>query len=331
MQDIASSIMQIIPRFNWQRWLAERDAPRNRHFTIEWRRIYILPSRSGFFFALSLLVMLAGAMNYNNSLGYMLVFLLSGIAIVSTFHTQRNLLGLQVEAGKAAPVFVGDAAIFELWLNNQSAATRYALTWQPDINYRETSESVTTDATAKQRSLLSLAIPATQRGKMPLKTLTVTTEFPLGLFHAWSYVNVESSVLVYPMPLGNTELPISGDAQQQGEAQPRDTGGEDFIGYRPYKPGDSPRHVDWKAVARKQEWLIKQFGGIGATTVQLDWEAVKHLNDIEAALSQLCLWILLADSRGMTYGLNLPGQDIPLGAGEQHRMQCLEALALFEQ
>ena len=40
------------------------------------RRVFVLPTRQGLAYAVSLLVMLVGAINYNLSLGYALVFLL---------------------------------------------------------------------------------------------------------------------------------------------------------------------------------------------------------------------------------------------------------------
>ena len=42
------------------------------------RRIFILPTRAGLLFALTLIVMLIAAINYNLALGHALVFLLVG-------------------------------------------------------------------------------------------------------------------------------------------------------------------------------------------------------------------------------------------------------------
>ena len=68
------------------------------------RRVYILPSRIGLGFALLLALLLLGSTNYGNSLGFMLTFLLFGMAWAAMHHTYRNLVRLRVQAGPAAPV-----------------------------------------------------------------------------------------------------------------------------------------------------------------------------------------------------------------------------------
>jgi uncharacterized protein (DUF58 family) len=173
-----------------------------------------------------------------------------------------------------------------------------------------------------------MEVLAQQRGYLPLGQLIVYTRFPLGLFRAWAYVHLNFTTLVYPAPLGQENLPLGQRSEELGEGNPDEGGGEDFIGYRTYQTGDSPRHVDWKAVARGQDWLIKQFGGMGTATVWFRWQAVEHLN-VEIALSQLCLWILRADKAGIQYGLILPNCTFEPSNGEQHQARCLKALALF--
>lgn len=61
------------------------------------------------------------------------------------------------------------------------------------------------------------------------------------------------------------------------------------------------------------------------------WDDVADLPDTEAKLSQLCQWILTADTAGMQYGLILPKQTITIDSGDQHRHFCLQSLALYGQ
>jgi uncharacterized protein (DUF58 family) len=61
----------------------------------------------------------------------------------------------------------------------------------------------------------------------------------------------------------------------------------------------------------------------------LRWEAVID-RDVEGRLSQLCRWILDLEGKNLLYSLSIPGTDIAPGTGEQHRCQCLEALALYQ-
>lgn len=306
-----------------KRWLFARDTAQPSPIVVDRRHVYIVPSQAGFGFALVLFVMLFGAINYNNSMGYALTFLLGSMALVSMLHTHRNLLGLRIEAGKMPPVFAGETAQFQLWIDNRGKVARHALVWQ-----REKFETVI-DIPADQHLSIDISVPASQRGRVFLGQIKVYTRFPVGLFHAWTYIHLDASTLVYPQPLGHRNLPLGTQTENTGEGSPRDGGGEDFIGYRDYKPGDSPRHIDWKAVARGQDWIIKQFGGLSAAQVWLTWDDVSMLNNLEAALSQLCLWILVAESQGAQYGLKIPGSTLETNTGELHREICLQALALY--
>ncbi len=312
--------------------------------------IFVLPTRSGIFFGFLLIIMLLGSVNYNNSMGYALTFLLSSMTLISILHTHRNLLGLRIETGKVMPVFVSETVQFQLWIDNRGYPTRYALIWQDTafkpfekkpillslihsgkLNSPLSAKDMpfTIDIPADQRVILTLPVLAPRRGKLSLGPVTVYTTFPVGLFQAWSYIHLDFSTLVYPQPIGHKVLPKGNQANHTGEGNPHTGGGDDFIGYRNYQLGDSPRHLDWKAVARGQPWLIKQFGGLGVSIVWLTWEDVSHLNHLETALSQLCLWILIADSQGALYGLKIPGNTLEPNTGEQHREQCLQILALY--
>ena len=300
----------------------------NRH------QIFILPTRVGFGFVLMLLVMLAGSMNYNNNMGYMLTFLLGSLAMVSMLHTQRNLLGLCVTVGKVKPLFAGETAQFELWLDNREQGARYSLMWQSRFAWQvgsncQTDLKLTADVPANQLINLIIPILSTKRGRLFLGSITVYSCFPVGLFYAWAPIHLDISAIVYPKPLGKPQLPRDKTPQNREGGYFCEGSGEDFIGYRGYRLGDSPRHIDWKAVARGQDWLIKQFGGMGTTILWLSWDEVNSLDDLEARLSQLCLWILIADSHNLQYGLKMPRCTIEPNSGPQHREHCLQILALY--
>lgn len=313
----------------WRRFFTRRPLPQPGPIILNQQQIFVLPTKAGLGFVLALLIMLLGSMNYNNSMGYVLTFLLGSMAIVSILHTHRTLLGLRIEAGKVDPVFAGETAQFQLWLNNHGQAARYSLIWQPDFASKNSTLKIITDVLANQRQNLLFPIPTQQRGRIFLGKMTVYTRFPLGIFRAWANVHLDVSTLVYPQPRGHKTLPRGQQADNLGEGTPCDGGGEDFMGYRDYQPGDSPRHIDWKAVAREQDWMIKQFGGMSAATVWFTWAEVSTLNDLEAGLSQLCLWILVAEHQGAQYGLKIPGCTIEPNSGDQHREHCLSTLALY--
>jgi uncharacterized protein (DUF58 family) len=285
-------------------------------------RIYILPTGTGLVFAGMLALMLFGSINYNNSMGHLFTFLVGGMALVSILHTYRNLAGLGFAAGRTRPAFAGQRAGYELLIENPLALRRSG------IQLELTGEKpVVTHLEGQQTRSILLWRNTTRRGSLPLGRCTVSTRYPLGLFRAWAFVELPLSCSVYPRP-GPVRVPPQTPAYKPQQSGDKGRGVDDFIGFRPWRPGDSPRHVFWKAVARDQALLVKQFGGDRADEVWLDWVTLPDLGT-EARLSQLCRWVIDAHRDHQPFGLRLPGCEIAIGSGTLHRQRCLEALARF--
>lgn len=288
------------------------------------RRIFILPTRYGLGLACVLFVMLTGSVNYALSLGFVLTFLLGSMAIVSVLHAFRNLAELRVSLSRADPVFAGETARFPLHLENPSRQRRVSIGLA-----REAEEQDLADVAPGGAAELELRVPAPHRGVLRPGRFTLFTRFPLGLFYAWSPVELVASCLVYPRP-DNAPLPTQSAHAAAGEASIAGRGDDDFSGLKPYHPGDPPRRIAWKAVARGQAFLTKQFSGQAAEEMWLAWDDLPSALSVEPRLSRLTGWVLRADRAGLSYGLRLPGTLFSPASGEQHRLRCLEALARFE-
>lgn len=290
--------------------------------TLDRQRIFILPTRHCLVFAVVLLLMLLGSINYTLSLGFVLTFLLGGMALVAILHTYRNLDQLTVSAGKTMPVFAGQQASFSLCLTSSGATERFAIgvmleKQQPQFVNVPAGETVTA----------TLTLPAPQRGILRPGRFTLFTRFPLGLFRAWSKLDLDLACIVYPQP-DSAKLPQLAGIQGRGSKAIAAEGSDDFRGMRPYHTGDSLRHVAWKAMAQGRGMLTKQFSGQALPELWLDWDDLAGM-DTEARLSRLCRWVLDAQNAGLSYGLRIPGSSIAPGNGEAHQRNCLERLALF--
>lgn len=306
----------------WRR-LLRRDTAESGPVTLTRRRVYILPSRSGIIFATLLLAMLVGAINYQNSLAFIFTFLLTGLSVVSMIHTFRNLNGLRFRVGHIRPVFAGESATFPVSVENPQSHERFAI----KLMFSE-QEPQTLDLPVNGGQWTELFYPAAHRGHLRPGRITVYSRFPLGLFHTWAYINIDICALIYPAPATEHKLPQE-LLVQSGTNGDQGRGDDDFAALRPYHPGDSLRHVHWKALAREQGLLTKQFGGGVNEEMWLKWELLGTL-PVEEKLSRLTRWILEADSRGMAYGLSIPHINISPQRGDAHRHQCLQALALFD-
>ena len=299
------------------------------------QRVYIFTSRYGLLFALLLMVMLLGAVNYNNSMAYVLVFLLGSLFMMCMLHTCKNLRGLVLSTAVPTPVFAGEAACFPVLLDNRAGPVRVGLEiascpqgTRPKRRTVTESGPLFVDLDAAQFARHTLSIPTTRRGRLALGRLRIRSTYPLGLFCAWSYLSSVRQCLVYPAPAGTPALPqpaVSDLAEQSGDK----TGTDDFVGFREYRPGDSIRNIDWKAVARERGLLLKRFSGGGSRRLLLCWEQTGHLHDVERRLSQLCLWALEAEAQGYYYGLVLPEVSLAPDLGHAHMHHCLEKLATY--
>jgi uncharacterized protein (DUF58 family) len=304
-------------------WFYGFRAPERGAITLGQRRVYILPTRLGWLYGATLGLLLVGSINYALQLGFALTFLLAGLGVVSMVHTTRNLARLAVSAGRAEPVFAGEAAQFRLYLDNPARFDRPALLVRHPASGAQCVIDVAPGAVAEA----VLPVPAAQRGWLPLGRVMLETRFPLGLFRAWSYVQPAARCLVYPRPEFGA-LPAPAAAADAGLARAQAQGNDDFSGLRAYQLQDSPRHVAWKAVARSEEMLTKQFSGAAGVELWLDWARLPNGFDTERRLSRLAGWVLAAEKSGARYGLRLPGRELEPDHGEAHRAACLQVLAL---
>ena len=303
-------------------WIFRASVPEAPPVTLVQRRIFILPTRQGYLFAMTVALLLLASINYALSLGFTLTFLLASMAGVAMLHTWRNLAHLRLRPGRCEPVFAGETAHFNVSIETPSQ-TRFSIAVR-----RKDDEPVFSDVVAAEPASISLAVPAVRRGPMTCGRLEVFTRYPVGFFHAWSYVDFGLTVLVYPRPDPHAGNPPSQSRSDSEEGIPV-AGDEEFNMLRAYRAGDTPKQIAWKALAREQGLLTKEFNAMASSELVLDFDDARAA-DLETRLSILCQWVLQSERFGQSYGLRLPGREIPSGRGEAHRARCLEALALFE-
>lgn len=308
-------------RFQLSRFI-KGEKPVNRPVELTHRRIFILPSRRGLGFLVLITLVLMIAFVYNNSMAYMLSFLLSGIFLVTILHTFRSLSGLVVSRGKCKPVYAGETAPFNIVIENPRSIARINLQIKfPNSQIRHT------DIPAHSKATITLHSATSKRGWHKPGPVIVFSQFPLGLLHAWSPLDFDLKTLVYPAPSTSAgAFPVTpGAATEHGTIQ---KGREDFFGLQEYQKGDSIKQIHWKAFAKGQGLHSKQFQGETSPELWLDLDHTSGQN-LEDRLSRMCRWILEAENSGTRYGFKLPGLTLHPAVGESHSKKCLEALALL--
>ena len=311
------------------RWLFRLKGAESGVVVLNQRRVFILPTSAGLGFALLLILLFLGAVNYNLAMGLALTFFLTSAALVAIHLTFRNLAYLHLEPGRAAPVHAGEEAQFELHLSNRRRHARYAI-WLgftgDDMPHRDHPFDIPAEGLCR----VTLQAPTVRRGWLDAPRIRLHTSFPLGLLRAWSYWHPALRVLVYPHPEEHAPpLPaidaLQGDDHGAG-------GQDDFAGVRAYQAGDSMKRLAWRQIARlgRDGALIsKHFEGGAASEMRIDFSTLPASMDIEARLSRMTRWVIEAEARNLPYAFRLGAVSCPAALGGAHRETCLRALALY--
>jgi uncharacterized protein (DUF58 family) len=307
-------------------WMAglirKRQGPDVLPLTLTRRRLYILPTRAGAGFGLLWLLMLVAGLNYANSTALFLTFLLAGFMLVTMHQCHRNLLGMQLVTATAPPTFAQRNGTLSLTFENAGAAPRLRISAGV-----EDEPMLPADLPPRGRGRIDLTVVAPKRGLIRIDRLHLLTTHPFGLFRTWTWVHAPIEMIVYPRPVGSLPMPTYFGAKV-GAVPVINAGADEWMGLRPFRDGDSPRQVDWKAYAREAPLLVKEYSAAGGELRMFDFQVLAAM-PLEAKLEQLARWVVDAEAGGERYGLAIPNLLIKPDRGPEHRHRCLAALALF--
>lgn len=304
------------------RWLENR-LPAVNQIRLGRKNIFILPTASGFLFLGATVLIFVTAINYVLSLAFGLAFLMTSLFILCILYTFRNLQHLRLRGLGADPVFAGEDAAFVVSLEPQERQAHEML----ELRFSDAAWSHA-DVEAGEPLRVRVFLPTQKRGELRAPRLLVQTRFPLGLWRAWSIVDLAMDCLVYPKP-EPCKLPGYRGQGSSGSAESQQAGVEDFHGLRAYQSGDSLKQIAWKNLARGQGLTVKQFVDTLEDRWMLDWNMFPGLPS-EQRLSRLCYWALRLSRQPVDYGLRLPGVELVPDRGDAHRQKVLRALALWQ-
>lgn len=308
-------------KIDWEKYQRISRPAHSGVVSIKGKNIYILPTSYGVLYLMLMIVMLVGAVNYNNNPVFLLTFLMLGIGINTLFQTWDNLRGLSLQFIQSAPVFCGQPASFQYRFIASSKQKHIGI-----AAYWSQSKTTFTDV-GQNDVMIDVVCGTLQRGRLKPGKMTIITVFPLGLFKAWAYIDSTAETIVYPRPL--TDKLARPQPHYEGSFE-GDTGvgTDDFVGHRNYRSGDSPQHINWKLLAAEKGVLIKQFGGDRANRQAIDWNSYPDV-PIEQKLSLMAGQILEFEKQHIFYSLKLPNVDVASGLGNRHEAHCLHLLATY--
>jgi uncharacterized protein (DUF58 family) len=319
LNDAEGSSKELFSGKRFSRWL-DRRIPPSPQITLTQRNVFIFPTRTGFVFGGLIVLLILGAINYQASLVYGVAFLLGSMFLVTILYTFRNLSGLQLELVGARPGFVDEDVEISIRVIRPGGRSREGiqLGW-PDgiIQWAELSDQET--------DTLKLYVQAPHRGFFDPGRLLVETYFPLGLLRAWTWVDLNVNVLIYPKPIfGDFPQSVSGRRDEGQLIDP--LGSDDFHDIKTYRAGDPVRHIIWRSYARSGELMVKRYASYVEPRLWLALDSVP--GKLEERVSRLTGLALKATRQEREFGLDLGGVKIRPGRGDAHLEQVLKELAL---
>jgi uncharacterized protein (DUF58 family) len=306
-------------RRTFEFWLKKRIPPQQQH-TLGLRSIFIFPSFFGFAYLLvSGFLFLLGT-NYQNNLILLMTYGLIGFFVTSILFSYANLSGLTLKGGHTSPVYANDITQIPIYLSD--CLDRNTLTF----SFNQQRQSIL-ELAAEQDKVL-VPFKAKTRGLINPQRVMLKSYFPLGLLRCWSHVDLAIEVLVYPATI-EAYIPLLQLDDLAEDLQHRNPEQDDFVGIKEYVQGESMSRISWKHVARNQQKLVsKEFNSNEGEPQWLSINQV-HDSDTEVKLSKLAHAVDYYSSQHALFGLELNKTRIQPSQGEEHRLACLEALALW--
>jgi uncharacterized protein (DUF58 family) len=288
-------------------------------------RVWALPNGRALGLVAVLAAMCYAGASQGNGAAYLLCFVLTALALVSLVHGWANLHGLLVSVGNVASVFAGEEVAVPVTITGRERGSHFGLQIAGPLGIASTASDRIAAGSPAQ---VTVFFPSPGRGHYRTIPLHLSSDYPLGFFTARQRVKVSHDFFVYPAPHGSAPFPMAlAPTRQSRDGHQHE--GDDFGGTRQWRPGESQRHIDWKAAARNPVLLTKQWTGETNEVLYLDWAALPSL-EMEARLSQLAKWVITAERGFETYALRLPGRTVRAGHGDRHFHECMRALAGFE-
>lgn len=290
------------------------------------RTARLRPTRLGAAFLGLVLLTLVGCINYSLSLGYGLTFLLGGVWIITAAQALRAIRLLSLNVLAPANALAGQPVTFTAQVQSLGPGS--------NVRVEARAQQVGSSLPIKGEGVaghelqsLALSVTHPRRGPLHLSGVRLAAVDRLGLWHASLPAPDTDSVLVAPAP--EHPAPPAPNLTSGGSGDPlrRTRGQEEFAGVRAYQPGDSPRLLSWKHVARTGTLLTREFDAPAGEALSLSWADTAPAGGTEARASRLAAWVQGARQSGQAFSLTLPNLNLQVGSGEGQVRTALNALA----
>jgi len=243
-------------------------------------------TQEGFFYLFITFAVLIGALVREVNTTLLFASLLLVPALLALYLGRKTIRGIHVQRIVPAQIFAGESFIVGIEVTNSRPARRFSLSCWGLVVIDRIHRLRENDSSPLQALLEKPYEPAVyfnyvpngetqqqsyagclpQRGHYRFEHVQITTRFPFGFFRSkFDHMPNQKSVefFVYPKigKLSNqwkSQRRKAHDSLQRFRYQPSRQIG-DFLGVRPWQHGDTKKEIHWRASARHQVPVIRQY------------------------------------------------------------------------
>lgn len=345
---------QMTFRQRWKRWTKP---PRRLTLT-----------RAGKFFMLLTLGVGAGALNTGNNLLFLLLGMMLSAIIASGILSEGVLRKLRAQRRLPKRLFARTPAPGGFRIDNKKAYISLNIElselnptctsgplngeeiglkdiswwkfWLQDVyeDHRYVAIARAFELEPNQKMDINARYIFPERGAFHLPGLRFSTRFPFGLFHKVAEFESPTDIVVFPEAV-DAEDWVSEVAAKFGDMRRNRAGsGEEYFGLRDWRTGEDPRNIHWKASARRNNYVVREFEEEEQRAVQIIFvPAAGHqsideqlLAKFEWGLSKTVGLLQTLNQQNYRIGLSLPAVVLEPQEGHTHLDRMLRALATVE-
>lgn len=295
-----------------------------------WRRISF--TAGGALFTAGAFAIGFAAMNTGNNLLYLLLGAMLGFIAVSGWLSEQAIRALRIERHVPRAVSVGqEMRIGYDVANHKDRLPSMAVEIvEGDLPGRAFLARVEPRGTTHVKSLNTFV----RRGIFPLRTVTLSTAFPFGLFRKERDLDIPGEIVVWP----RTDRPVRAPSPPGGRV-PRSGPGVkgaqglrgEYRSLRAYRPGDDPRDIHWRSSARFSDPVLREYERDGADTRWICLDLRSEPGDpAEVAVEAAASLARQAMAEGRGFGLVAGASFIDAGEGAGQLERVLDVLARVE-
>jgi uncharacterized protein (DUF58 family) len=293
-----------------------------------WRRVRF--TTGGAVFSVGTLAIGFAAINTGNNLLFLLLGAMFGFISLSSWLSERTLRQLEIRRRTPRGVAAGRPTRITYYVTNRKR--RF-----PTLAIYLIEEGLPVPAFISRVGAGDSAAVASenffvQRGVYPLRTLTLSTSFPFGLFTKERDVPLPGELIIWPRSDRPVQLPTppGGRGKQQSAHL---TGGAlgsrgEYRGLREYRAGDDPRDIHWRTTARIGTPVTKEYDQDATEAVRICLDTRGEPGDAaESAVEVAAALAAQAYRAGRRFGITTCTSDLAPAVGSGQLEVVLDLLA----